>query len=202
MADIVFKVSPHGRAVFDKLESGMGTSQSTERGTNSVSDSDESTWRTLVLPAKYERFKRVLEGRTLTDVLTQEALEKMLKRWSEKRRRYRDWLLSRRPGAVHPVKLEGLKAKDAKEYDTILSMCNWVVDEHHKYRPEKCCEFASVERVRRQFVENGHSYYLDFFVKDLEADGNPLVPVKAIVYRRVPDPFKLSQCHGLKAYNK
>ncbi|CAH9077788.1 unnamed protein product [Cuscuta epithymum] len=201
MADIVFKVSPHGRAVFDKLESGMGTSESTERGTNSVSDSDESTWRTLVLPTKYVRYKRVLEGRKLTDDLTQEALEKMLKRWSKKRRGGRSRLSSMPVGRVQPVKLEGLKAKGAKEYDTILSMCNWIVDEHHKYRPEKCCEFASVDKVGRQFAENGHFYYLDFLVKDLENDGNPLVPVEAVIYRRVPDDFKLWKCHGLKACN-
>ncbi|CAH9131978.1 unnamed protein product [Cuscuta epithymum] len=201
MADIVFKVSPHGRAVFDKLESGMGTSESTERGTNSVSDSDESTWRTLVLPTKYVRYKRVLEGRKLTDDLTQEALEKMLKRWSKKRRGGRSRLSSMPVGGVQPVKLEGLKAKGAKEYDTILSMCDWIVDEHHKYRPEKCCEFASVDKVGRQFAENGHFYYLDFLVKDLENDGNPLVPVEAVIYRRVPDDFKLWKCHGLKACN-
>ncbi|CAH9077340.1 unnamed protein product [Cuscuta epithymum] len=175
----------------------MGTSESTY--------SDESTWRTLVIPAKFKRFKKVLEGWRIPDDLTQEVLEKMLKRWyaheegPKKRRRYKKWLASLPAGGVQPVKLERLKAKGAKEYDIILSMCNWVVDEHHKYLPDKCCEFASVERARRQFIENGHSYYLDFFVKDLEADGNPLVPVKAIVYRRVPDDFKLWQCHGLKA---
>ncbi|CAH9077338.1 unnamed protein product [Cuscuta epithymum] len=109
----------------------MGTSESTY--------SDESTWRTLVIPAKFKRFKKVLEGWRIPDDLTQEVLEKMLKRWyaheegPKKRRRYKKWLASLPAGGVQPVKLERLKAKGAKEYDIILSMCNWVVDEHHKY---------------------------------------------------------------------
>ncbi|CAH9117454.1 unnamed protein product [Cuscuta europaea] len=88
----------------------------------------------------------------------------------------------------------------------LMSTINTVQALHHhfsdsKLRPEKCCEFASVDKVGCQFAENGHFYYLDFLVKDLENDGNPLVPVEAVVYWRVPDDFKLWQCHGLRACN-